>query len=82
MKNKGITGADVARACIALKLSRRRISAVNIRLELGRGSYSTISKHLKRLALTQIESPQELLLRPMLEEPSGAIAKKSWAQRK
>lgn len=48
---KGITPADVVRACVSLIKQRRRIGPQNVRLELGRGSYTTISQHLRLLAL-------------------------------
>ncbi|MBK4736796.1 DNA-binding protein [Noviherbaspirillum pedocola] len=51
---KGITLVDVARACLALMRQRRRVSPCNLRLELGRGSMTTISRHLRRLALRDI----------------------------
>lgn len=41
--------ADVARAYIALKRQRRQPTLLNLRLELGRGSYSTIAVFLERL---------------------------------
>lgn len=60
MKNKkrnvggrpGITVDDVRRACEAPQQQRRPIRPVNVRLELGRGSYSTIIRALRRLGLT------------------------------
>ncbi|WP_162252956.1 DNA-binding protein [Massilia sp. Root133] len=47
----GITIVDVARACVALSRQKRRIGPSNVRLELGRGSMTTISRHLHRLAI-------------------------------
>ncbi|QKL60734.1 DNA-binding protein [Ralstonia solanacearum] len=47
----GITLVDVVRACVALKQQGRRLGPSNVRLELGRGSMTTISRHLQRLAL-------------------------------
>ncbi len=55
MGRRGITGADVVRAYVALIREGRVAGPTNIRLELGRGSYSTIASHLKRLALVQPE---------------------------
>jgi hypothetical protein len=46
----GITIIDVARACVALRQKKRRLGPCNVRLELGRGSMTTISRHLQRLA--------------------------------
>lgn len=46
----GITVVDVARACVSLNRQRRRLGPSNVRLELGRGSMTTISRHLRRLA--------------------------------
>ncbi|MEW6316116.1 MAG: DNA-binding protein [Pseudomonadota bacterium] len=42
---------DVVRACVALQQQRRRLSVRNVRLELDAGSYSTIDRHLRWLAL-------------------------------
>lgn len=43
--------ADVVRAYTSLLKQRRNPGPFNIRLELGRGSYSTILRHLRMLAL-------------------------------
>lgn len=51
MSRPGITGADVVRAVIALKRQGRDPSIVNLRLEIGKGSYSTIADRLESLAL-------------------------------
>jgi len=51
MGRKGITQVDVLQAYIALLKQRRTPGPQNLRLELGRGSYSTIAKHVERLAL-------------------------------
>ena len=45
----GITLDEVRVACASLELERRFVGAVNVRLELGRGSYSTIQMHLRQL---------------------------------
>ena len=50
MGRKGITKSDVVRAYVALIKQGRVLGPTNVRLELGRGSYSTISAHLKALA--------------------------------
>ncbi|MBX3753733.1 DNA-binding protein [Ralstonia pickettii] len=42
---------DVVRACVALMHQKRRVGPSNVRSELGRGSMSTISRHLRTLAL-------------------------------
>ena len=47
---RGITAADVVRACVSLRKQRRRIGPKNVRLELGTGSYGTIVQHLRLLA--------------------------------
>ncbi|AVK72215.1 hypothetical protein BJN34_0160 [Cupriavidus necator] len=47
----GITVEDVKRACEALRKQGRVIGPVNIRLELGRGSYTTIVRALRTLGL-------------------------------
>lgn len=51
MSRPGITGADVVRAFVALKKQGRDPSIVNLRLEIGKGSYSTIADRLESLAL-------------------------------
>lgn len=47
---KGVTRVDVVRACVALVKQGRKIGPQNVRLELGTGSMSTISQHLRALA--------------------------------
>jgi Plasmid replication region DNA-binding N-term len=55
MGREGITAADVVRACVALRKQRRRMGVRNVRLELGRGSYRTIGRHLKLLAFRDVD---------------------------
>lgn len=50
----GVTIIDVARACVALNQQKRRLGPSNVRLELGRGSMTTISRHLQRLAFRNV----------------------------
>ena len=45
----GITLEDVRQACEALKQQGRVIGPTNVRLELGRGSLETVTKHLGTL---------------------------------
>jgi len=45
----GITLEDVRAATERLKEQGRLIGPVNVRLELGHGSYSTIQRHLRSL---------------------------------
>ena len=52
MKLSGITMADVVRATVALRKQGRVAGPQNVRLELTRGSYSTICRYMRRLALT------------------------------
>ena len=47
---KGVSAADVVCACVELRKQRRKLGPTNVRLELGRGSYRTIVRHLKLLA--------------------------------
>lgn len=54
MGRKGITSADVVRAYVTLLKQGRTPGPRNLRLQLGRGSYTTISQHLRRLALQQV----------------------------
>ncbi|MRT01547.1 hypothetical protein GJQ57_23160 [Ralstonia pickettii] len=49
----GITVDDVKNACEALRQQGRPIGPVNVRLELGRGSFTTIVRALRALGLTQ-----------------------------
>ena len=51
MKKPALTLVDVARACVSLHKQRRTFGPINLRLELGRGSYRDISRYLRRLAL-------------------------------
>lgn len=52
---KGVTAADVVRACVALRQQKRRLGPRNVRLELGTGSYETIVRHLRLLAFRDEE---------------------------
>lgn len=54
MGRKGITSADVVQAYVALLKQGRKPSLINLRLQLGWGSYASISQHLRRLALRQV----------------------------
>jgi len=51
MGRPGITGADVVRAYVALKKQGREPTLSNLRLELGRGSFTTIAARLESLSL-------------------------------
>ena len=51
MGRRGITSVDVLRAYITLLKEGRLPGASNLRLQLGTGSYTTISQHVQRLAL-------------------------------
>ena len=46
-----VTTVDVLRALVALRKQGRVAGPSNLRLELARGSYSTICRHLRKLAL-------------------------------
>ncbi|WP_425496046.1 DNA-binding protein [Paraburkholderia agricolaris] len=59
MGREGITPADVVRACVSLRKQRRRMGLRNVRLELGRGSYRTIGKHLRLLALRELDRSRQ-----------------------
>lgn len=50
---KGITLEDVQAACESLGRQGRKVGPKNVRLELGRGSYETITKHLRALGWTK-----------------------------
>lgn len=54
MGRKGVTPVDVVTACVKLKRQRRVVGLRNLRLELTRGSYGTIAKCLRQLALVEI----------------------------
>jgi hypothetical protein len=45
----GVTLDDVRAACARLEKQGRVLSAVNVRLELGRGSFTTLQQHLRTL---------------------------------
>lgn len=51
MGRRGLQGADVVRAYVALKKQRREPTLQNLRLELGTGSFSTIAEKLADLRL-------------------------------
>jgi hypothetical protein len=51
MSRAGITAVDVVRAYVALLKQRRYPGPQNLRLQLGTGSYTTIAKHIRTLAL-------------------------------
>ena len=53
MARPGISTSDVVRAYVALVKQRRQPTLLNLRLELGTGSYSTIAGHLEKLSLVQ-----------------------------
>jgi len=53
MGRPGISKADVVRAYVSLMKQRREPSLQNLRLEIGRGSYSTIASHVASLALAR-----------------------------
>lgn len=53
----GLTLEDVRAACTRLVQEGRHVSLLNVRYELGRGSYSTIQKHLQDLGYVS-SSPQ------------------------
>ena len=45
----GVTLEDVRAACKALHEQGRTVGPTNVRLELGRGGYGTITRHLHML---------------------------------
>jgi hypothetical protein len=45
----GITLEDVREAVASLRRQGREVGPVNVRLELGRGGYGTITQHLRTL---------------------------------
>lgn len=49
----GVQRVDVVRAYVALMKQGREPTLCNLRLELGRGSYSTIAAHLQALCLVR-----------------------------
>jgi hypothetical protein len=53
MGRPGLSAADVVRAYVALLRQRRHPGPTNIRLELGKGSFSTIAKYIDRLAFVR-----------------------------
>ena len=71
MGRPGITDVDVVRAYVALLKQGRVPGPHNLRLELSRGSYTTIAKHVNRLALRHIDlrPPQRRLPRKARRNP-------------
>jgi len=69
MPRTGITKVDVVRAYVALIKRQCLPGPRNIRLELGTGSYSTISQHLRALAL------RHLLLHPPVNRRRQRVAR-------
>lgn len=55
MARKGIGLTDVVIAVISLKKQGRRPTPTNVRLEMGKGSFSTITRLLRKLALVDTE---------------------------
>lgn len=55
MGRKGLSLVDVIRATVALRKQGRVAGPWNLRLQLGRGSYGTIGRHLRQLALVHTE---------------------------
>jgi hypothetical protein len=58
MARTGIAPSDTVKAYIALRKQNREPTLVNLRLELGRGSYSTLQKHLRMLAFRRKDDSQ------------------------
>lgn len=48
----GITLEDVRLAAASLVRQGRTVGPTNVRLELGRGSYNTIQRHLRSLGIS------------------------------
>lgn len=53
MARSGISNVDVVKAYVSLIKQRRQPSLLNLRLEMGKGSYSTIAAHLEKLSFVQ-----------------------------
>jgi hypothetical protein len=53
----GVTLDDVRAACLTLQDQGRVIGPTNVRLELGRGSFATITRHLRTLGYPKREHP-------------------------
>lgn len=51
MGRPGVSKAEVVQAYVALLKQKREPSLLNLRLQLGRGSYSTIAAHVASLKL-------------------------------
>lgn len=54
MGRPGITAVDVVRAYVGLLKQGRLPGPANLRLEMGRGSFTTIAQHVNRLALRHV----------------------------
>lgn len=81
MGRKGITSDDVIRAYVALLKQGRKPGPTNLRLELGRGSYTTISQHVRRLALRHmVACAKGLASTAEAGRGSSADATAAWAK--
>lgn len=56
----GVTLEDVWRACKALDSEGRKKGPMNVRLQLGRGSYTTIIAHLRALGYAERRGSQSV----------------------
>lgn len=64
MGRPGVSKADVVQAYVALLKQKRQPTLVNVRLEIGRGSYSTIGAHLRSLQLVRPRSNERQCQQP------------------
>ncbi|WP_350340431.1 DNA-binding protein [Roseateles violae] len=75
MGRPGIKKEDVVRAYVALLKQGRLPGPQNLRLELGRGSFTTIANHVNRLALRHVNlrPPRRRTRRLVRATPQEAI---------
>ena len=79
MARHAVTTEDVAEAVLALKASGHPVTTVNVRRELGRGSYSTINAHLETLGAKQAGRPRSDDAMPTpLRTVCDAFGEKLW----
>lgn len=73
MGRPGVSKTDVVQAYVALLKQKRQPTLVNVRLEIGRGSYSTIGAHLRSLQLVKprTNDRQRQESQPSRGRPSG-----------
>ncbi|MBS0325273.1 MAG: DNA-binding protein [Proteobacteria bacterium] len=80
MPRRGITRDEVAQAGLALKAGGHPVTTLNVRRELGRGSYSTIRAHLEDLGAKEKGRPRaDDAVPPTVHVLGNGFIQKVWA---